>query len=221
MSKRTRTLRAENEQLAENLSKNGKEVLDDMLLYIRGFDIGIYEQEKVRRDITQMLLDGEMRGEQASDVIGGDYREFCDSVLEEIPRLTAGEKVMMFFRDVCGGISTVSLVFGFFYVVFAVCYIGSGKAAPGYVDVGVGGLLGYLLIAAAGTWITGLYHRNPYKSRRKEYARILLSVGLMLVIVRLARSVLGHVMFTFHAALLLPLAAVLFVIYKALDCRVG
>ena len=62
-------LRNESEQMSEKISKDGRKVLEDMTLYIRGVDISVYDQERVRRDITQMILDGEQRGDPASSVI--------------------------------------------------------------------------------------------------------------------------------------------------------
>ena len=38
MSKRTRMLRNESEQMSEKISKDGRKVLEDMTLYIRGVD---------------------------------------------------------------------------------------------------------------------------------------------------------------------------------------
>ncbi|HIX63833.1 MAG TPA: hypothetical protein H9852_05340 [Candidatus Mediterraneibacter colneyensis] len=219
MSKRTRVLRAENERLAEDLSKDGKKVLDDMLQYIRGFDIGIYEQEKVRCDITEMLLDGERRGETAAAVIGGDYRLFCDSVLEEIPRLTVAEKVMLFFRDFCAVMAGASLIFGGCYWL-AVAGQGIAADTP-YVDVRTGSLLKYLLIVAASTGVAGIYTRNPYKSRGKEYLRILISVAVIIVAAQGFNHLLRQTLFTIHIGILLPAAVVMFVIYKLLDSRVG
>ena len=49
MSKRTKMLRNESEQMSEKISKDGRKVLDDMTLYIRGVDISVYDQERVRR----------------------------------------------------------------------------------------------------------------------------------------------------------------------------
>lgn len=39
MNKRTKILRNESEQMAEKISKDGRQVLEDMVLYIRGVDI--------------------------------------------------------------------------------------------------------------------------------------------------------------------------------------
>ena len=136
MSKRTRMLRNESEQMSEKISKDGRKVLEDMTLYI-----SVYDQERVRRDITQMILDGEQRGDPASSVIGEDYKVFCDSVLEEIPRLTAGQKVMMTIRDMCGAMAVLSLLWGGLYLALSAGYGDLNSVEPSYTAVTSGRLL--------------------------------------------------------------------------------
>ena len=63
-------------------------LLTDIVVYLRSANISPYDQEKVRRDIREMLMEGEKRGETAEDIIGGDYKLFCDEVVAEIPKLS-------------------------------------------------------------------------------------------------------------------------------------
>lgn len=84
----------ENNDLSSQLRAEDNRVLTDMVVYIRGADISEYQQELVRRDITQMLIDGEQRGDTLEEIIGGDYKDFCDSVLNEVPHLTRAEKAV-------------------------------------------------------------------------------------------------------------------------------
>ncbi len=88
MNKFTRRLRDENNELEKQLSEATNEILTDMAVYIRCDNISEYEQERVRRDIYDMLLEGERRGRSVSDIIGDDYKAFCDSVISEVPQLT-------------------------------------------------------------------------------------------------------------------------------------
>lgn len=81
MSRRVKEMLKENNELQEQLSDDGKKVLTDIVVYLRGVPVSMYEQERVRRDITQMLIDGEKRGSSAREVIGEDYREFCDNIV--------------------------------------------------------------------------------------------------------------------------------------------
>ena len=93
MSRQTKQLMKENNDLALQLHEGDNRILTDIVVYIRGADISAYRQELVRRDITQMILDGEQRGDTAEDIIGGDYKTFCDNVLKEVPRLTSAGSV--------------------------------------------------------------------------------------------------------------------------------
>ena len=99
MSRRVKEMLTENNELEKQLSDEGKKVLTDIVVYLRGVPVSMYEQEKVRRDITQMLIDGEERGTSAGEVIGDDYREFCDSIVAEIPHMSGKEKVLVFIKD--------------------------------------------------------------------------------------------------------------------------
>ena len=72
MRKKTKLLLEENNRAEEALSEKGQELLTDIVVYLRGSRISTWEQEQVRRDITQMLRDAETRGEQAESVIGPD-----------------------------------------------------------------------------------------------------------------------------------------------------
>lgn len=83
MNKRTKRLTEENEILCGELSTEAKEVLRNVTGYIQRFGISRYEQEKVRQDIAEMILEGEKRGIPVSETIGDDYQAFCDSVLAE------------------------------------------------------------------------------------------------------------------------------------------
>ena len=70
MSKRSKLLREENNESEKKLSKETNAVLTDIVVYIRNANISDYSQELVRRDITQMLIDGENRGLSAAEIVG-------------------------------------------------------------------------------------------------------------------------------------------------------
>lgn len=70
MSREAKALKKENNELEKQLSKETEDIQTDMVVYIRSANISELDQERVRRDITQMLIDGEARGESAADVIG-------------------------------------------------------------------------------------------------------------------------------------------------------
>ena len=82
------------------LNEYDKSVLTDIVVYIRMSGISPYDQEKVRRDVREMIAEGERRGKTAREIIGEDYRQFCDDVIAEIPRLSGVAYFLSLLRDV-------------------------------------------------------------------------------------------------------------------------
>lgn len=57
MSREARVLRDENNELEKQLDDKTNDILTDIVVYIRIANISDIDQENVRRDITQMLID--------------------------------------------------------------------------------------------------------------------------------------------------------------------
>ena len=104
MNKRARILRNENNRFEEKLSKETNDVLTDIVVYIRSTSISEYNQERVRRDIGEMLFEGERRGMSAAEIIGDDYKAFCDAVMCEVPKLSKAQRVMTAVQEVLAGV---------------------------------------------------------------------------------------------------------------------
>ena len=104
MNKRARILRNENNKFEEKLSKETNDVLTDIVVYIRSTSISEYDQERVRRDIGEMLFEGERRGMSAAEIIGDDYKAFCDAVMCEVPKLSKAQRVMTAVQEVLAGV---------------------------------------------------------------------------------------------------------------------
>ena len=88
MNKATKQLLEENNQREKELSPDNQKVLTDIVAYLRGSSTPILQQEQVRRDITEMLLEGEARCQSAQTIIGttrpdrvADYSRGADVVL--------------------------------------------------------------------------------------------------------------------------------------------
>ncbi|BBF43446.1 hypothetical protein lbkm_2134 [Lachnospiraceae bacterium KM106-2] len=93
MNKKTKKLLKENNRLDKQIKEENQEALTNIIVYLRGKQITEYNQEKIRFDITQMILDGQERGDTIEQIIGDDYKEFCDSVVCEVPQLTKKQKI--------------------------------------------------------------------------------------------------------------------------------
>lgn len=182
MKRQTKKLIEENDILCEQLSKEANDVLRNMTGYIQRFGISRYEQEKVRQDIAEMILEGEKRGIPVKNTIGEDYQAFCESVLAEMPRMSSREKCLNVIRDIC--------IFLAVWLPFWVFQYG-GKDET--VKVTSGGAAWAFLVFATGYVYSWIMSRQIFK----KHIAYLLTGGVFIVIV-LAGKVLtkfGYVLF--------------------------
>lgn len=94
MNKKARLLNKQNNKLDELIANENQEVFTDIICYLRNSDLSDYNIEVVRSDITNMVLEGQKRGDSIEQVIGGDYKEFCDSIIDTFPKKSWGEKLL-------------------------------------------------------------------------------------------------------------------------------
>ena len=90
----TKQLNLENNRLDEQLDGEYESVMTDLVCYLRGADITDGQAERVRRDLLEMFIAARERGEDVQTLIGGDYRQFCDAILENVPRRTVRQRVV-------------------------------------------------------------------------------------------------------------------------------
>lgn len=103
-------LQYHNNKLDEMIKEENQAIFTDIVCYIKIADISEYNREIVRRDISEMIIEAQNRGENIDDVIGGDYKEFCDSIIESLPKRTAKERIIEFFDIVCLSLSVFSVI---------------------------------------------------------------------------------------------------------------
>lgn len=213
MSKRTRRLLAENNALDDRLSEEGSAVMTDIVCYLRGADITPYQQELLRRDITQMLLDGEARGESAQAVIGGDFRAFCDDVLSETPRRTALQRLLSGAGVACLCLGILSALW--FAMQLIAC--AAGKAAWPWFPVSAGAVVSALLITILAWGIVQAICRNTFDNHFLEGKAPFVLLFLALCIIMAASIFLRAELFTVHAGAALIFIIVLFLLSRIAD----
>lgn len=86
MNPQVKALLRENNAREKGLSPQAQEKMTDIVVYLRGQDLSELAQEEIRRDIQEMVLEAEGRGETIDQVIGTDYRAFCDEIVAAVPR---------------------------------------------------------------------------------------------------------------------------------------
>ena len=88
MNKLAKELLKRNNSREKAISDDSKEIYTNMVVYLRGSDLTEYNQEVVREDIIELIIDGQQRGDDIQKVMGGGYKEICDEIIEAMPKKT-------------------------------------------------------------------------------------------------------------------------------------
>ena len=216
MSRRVKEMLKENNELQEQLSDDGKKVLTDIVVYLRGVPVSMYEQERVRRDITQMLIDGEKRGSSAREVIGEDYREFCDNIVGEIPHMTWKEKMFVSVRDTLPAVAVLLVI----WCAGRLAEVLAGVLPSFNCPVTLGNLVGGILLLAGAEGLITLLTKYAFESRRsfdRKWGAVLVIVFIAAVC---ANYLITYKVFRIHLGLAVVLTLAIFVAYRILDSNV-
>lgn len=157
MTRQTQLLQDENERSSDKLPRPTEQIFRQITQHIRTAPINGYQQECIRRDILQMLLDAETQGRTAEDVLGADYRIFCDSVIAEAPPLTHRERLLIGLR---GALLTVC----FLIIYWLIPVIWQLRQSWPVLPVTVGNLVGaalIMLIMLTLALLTRYFSRGP------------------------------------------------------------
>ena len=216
MSKRVKEMLKENNELEQQLSDEGRKVLTDIVVYLRGVPVSMYEQEKVRRDIIQMLIDGEKRETSAREVIGEDYREFCDSIVAEIPHMSRKEKVLVFIRDTLPALIVLLVI----WCAGRLAEVLAGVLPSFNCPVTLGNLVGGILLLAGAEGLITLLTKYAFESSRsfdRKWGAVLVIVFIAAVC---ANYLITYKVFRIHLGLAVVLTLEIFVAYRILDSNV-
>ena len=204
MKKQTKKLIEENDILCEQLSREANDVLRNMTGYIQRFGISRYEQEKVRRDIAEMLLEGEKRGISVKSTIGEDYQAFCDSVLSEMPRMSSREKGLNVVRNIC-----------MFLAVWLPFWVIQYGGKDDFVRVTGGGAAWALLVFAAGYVYSWIMSRQTFK---KHIARLLTGgIFIVLLLAGMGLTKFGYVLFCAPVSIVVAAEIILIILCAVLS----
>ena len=212
MNKTTKQLLEENNRREKELSPDNQKVLTDIVAYLRGSSTPILQQEQVRRDITEMLLEGEARGQSAQTIIGTNYQAFCDEILAELPRRSARERTIY-------GLSVVSLSAAVLVVIWLGFSLFTAVIQGPFtlwLPVNSGQLLGGALIIAFSYGLVEYVCRTSFEDRSPTKVQVIgIFVGMVLFF--LICMLLRQTLFSLHAGIAAVLAVILYLIYKVTD----
>lgn len=210
MANKIRELRKENNRLDGKLNKEYQDVLTDMIVYIRGSKINEYKQELVYQDLVTMMLDAQERKQGVKELIGEDYKEFCDNILSEIPEETKEEKYIARIRN---GLLYFSVIFSIF-LLMKVKDIIVGNITFKEVPITLGELIsGFLLIVIA---ILMVEYISKYSFKMEKIIEFL-CLWIMVMVVISVQVFIKDVIITLPLIIYCSLLLLALIAYRLLD----
>ncbi|RZS94003.1 hypothetical protein [Cuneatibacter caecimuris] len=216
MSKRTKLLLKENNELENRLKRDDEQALTNITVYIRSANISPYFQESVRRDVLEMIINGEKEGRSMIEIIGEDYKIFCDNVIAEIPELTGRERMLTAMRDT---LLSVTVLMGLWFV-FRIIGCVTGYDSWPYFTVTAGNVISGVFIIIAAFYVFSFVSKHSFSNSRSLSGKILLALCLVLFVCVCANVFIQYPFFQVHGLILAAALAVLFILYKILDVRI-
>lgn len=217
MSKRTKLLLKANNELEKQIKNDdNRQVLTDIVIYIHSANISPYYQEVVRRDIWEMIIEGEKRGETAGEVIGEDYKLFCDNVIMEIPKLSSKERLLSLVRDMLLPVVVLMTIWFTFCIIEQIIGVSSWP----YFTVTFGNAISAGLIIVAAFFIFYIISKNSFKNDIIINKKIFWTVFTALLICICVNTFLKYSLFQIHILIAAAVIIALFFIYKTLDIKI-
>lgn len=81
-------------RVRSKLNRKNKKIFSKLSKYIYANGINSNIWNEVRLDIASMLLESQMRGSEAKEVIGDDYKKFCNDLIANCPRKKVSDVII-------------------------------------------------------------------------------------------------------------------------------
>lgn len=98
MSNEVQVMIKQNYKFSKQLTPENERIFTDIVCYLRTSDIDELQAEEAIQQILDMFLSAQHRGEAISDVIGSDYKEFCNEIIHSSSKQRFSSKVLTFLE---------------------------------------------------------------------------------------------------------------------------
>lgn len=110
MTNAVEKLRKENNERDKQLTKENGLLMTDMVVYLRCSNLCDYDIELIRRDLFGMIYEAQLRNEPVRQVIGEDYKSFCDEIMASGRQKDFLEKFLEWAYIIIVGAGTLFLI---------------------------------------------------------------------------------------------------------------
>ncbi|MBQ1901212.1 MAG: DUF1048 domain-containing protein [Lachnospiraceae bacterium] len=217
MKKSVKNLMRENENLEKEIhNEDSIKALTDIVVYLRGSRISMLDQEKVRKDIVEMLIDGEKRGQDIREIIGDDFKEFCDNVISEIPKKSNLQVMIENFGDVLLGLDMLLFIRLIFVLLSQITNHTFISAFPVRLGEMITGIVILVTAVALVQWICRNSFEGDDAEKDRKYTIIAVFIAMFLTGFCIVMNLFVKVeLFMIH-----PIVIIAIIVLIAILCKV-
>lgn len=217
MKRKTKKLLKKNNIREKNIDKKNKELYTDMVVYLRGSSTAMYNQELVREDIIEMIIEGQKRGEDIQKVIGENYKYVCDEIIHALPKKTREEK----FKDIMDTTLSSIWILGIISIIKTIIYkLVSGEKNWDFT-ISIGDILNIIIITVIANVIVNYICKNVFENEEKSKVRQFLKNWVVTMVVMgvivLNAVVLDNVIINTSISLSIIIVGVIFILERMLS----
>lgn len=219
MANRLEKLRQENNRQDKELAKENNAIITDMVCYLRSSDLCEYDIEVIRKELTGMALEAQLRNEKFSDIAGDDYKALCSELMKNGRQKTLYEKGLELLYILLYGIGVLYLI----EILFSSTIVNILKSGQFAMPITSGFIIStvFALIIAFGVY--NYFTKYSFElSKHDRKSQIIFIIGFtatwtaaLLIRVFIGKTVLWSVNCLYPALFL----AIAFVLIKMLENR--
>lgn len=148
-----------NNQKRDELNEENLIYYEDMLLYIRSsLDKSEHDTEEILLELLEHLLQAQNEGKTANDVFGHNLKEYCQEIIEEIPKEKRKEQLRFATYITLISLAPASFIIGLIgFGLYQLFGIGSDmitvSIGSGVAIIVIGLLFLYLFIVGIFKWL--------------------------------------------------------------------
>lgn len=214
MNREFKRLLQNNNKAEEKIYDDNNKIYSDMIVYLRGSDMTEYNQELVRQDLIQMILDGQERGDDIQKVIGNNYKEICDEIIEAMPKKTTKEKV----SDILELTFSATWIMGAIFIVKAIVENFWGTNNNWRFILSVGNIINMVMIIITTNVVVNYTCKTAFNNEKKNkvfsFIKTWIACILIFSIIFLSQYYLKYVIVNISIVLAIVIVAIVFVVNR-------
>lgn len=154
----------QNNKREKMINKSNTDLYTEMIIYMRGSDIDKYGQELVRADLIEMIIGGQERGDDIKKIMGGNYKQICDEIINTFPKKTKRQKFMGILNI---SLSSIWILVGISVLQTIIINFTKGNKMHSY-ELSLGNLLNMIILIVITNGIINYLCKNTFAKTDKN-----------------------------------------------------